>query len=240
MENYFNYFTEIEEHFQKRRGKVTLLSPLDWSLIESFQAAGIPLEAVLRGLDQAFEKHEKRRSKTQKVNSLAYCTQAILSEYERQREGSLGKSSQCRTGGGIDSADRENLVRLFEKACGRLKEALVQLQNQNVLLPIKILENARQSLQTIITEVITLERIDFENLEQRLSVLEEKILASLISSISEETLLSLRTTVGQEINRHRRGLKAEQVAMLEKKMMTKKILDQFGIPRLSLFYLPLN
>jgi hypothetical protein len=240
MENYFNYFTEIEEHFQKRRGKMTLLSPLDWSLIESFQAAGIPLEAVLRGLDQAFEKHEKRKSKTQKVNSLAYCTQAILSEYERQREGSLGKSTQPRTGGGTDSVDRANLVRLLEKACERLKEALVQLQKQNVLPPNGVLENAGQSLQMIIIEVTTLERVDYESLEQRLSVLEEKILASLVSSISEERLLSLRTAVGQEINRHRRGLKAEQIAMLEKKMMTKKLLDQFGMPRLSLFYLPLN
>ena len=60
MENYFNYFTEIEEHWQQCRGTVTLLSPLDWALIESFQESGIPLEVVLRGMEAAFAKQAKR------------------------------------------------------------------------------------------------------------------------------------------------------------------------------------
>jgi len=72
VENYFNYFTEIEEHFQQRRGGILLLSTLDWALIETWKDAGIPLEAVLRGIDSAFERYEKRPSK-RKVNSLAYC-----------------------------------------------------------------------------------------------------------------------------------------------------------------------
>ena len=33
METYFNYFTEIEEHFQRRRGTLLMLSPLDWALM---------------------------------------------------------------------------------------------------------------------------------------------------------------------------------------------------------------
>ena len=61
MENYFNYFTEIEEHFQRRRGGIRLLSTLDWALIETWKDAGIPLEAVLRGIEAAFERYEKRR-----------------------------------------------------------------------------------------------------------------------------------------------------------------------------------
>src|SRR5438105_2688257 len=73
--NYFNYFTEIEEHFQRRRGTTLLLSTLDWALIETWKDAGIPLEAVLRGIDIAFEKFQKRPSVFKKVNSLAYCSQ---------------------------------------------------------------------------------------------------------------------------------------------------------------------
>ena len=56
MENYFNYFTEIEEQFLRRRGGGLLLSTLDWALIESWKNSGVPLEAVLRGIDLAFEK----------------------------------------------------------------------------------------------------------------------------------------------------------------------------------------
>ena len=79
--NYFNYFTEIEEHFQRARGtSLFLLSPLDWALIETWKNAGVPLEAVLRGIDVAFEKWRGRRVKTQMVNSLAFCAQAVLTE----------------------------------------------------------------------------------------------------------------------------------------------------------------
>ena len=79
--NYFNYFTEIEEHFQRVRGTATfLLSPLDWALIESWKVSGIPLEAVLRGIDAAFEKWRGRKVRTQMVNSLTFCAQAVLTE----------------------------------------------------------------------------------------------------------------------------------------------------------------
>src|SRR5678815_1921721 len=77
----FNYFTEIEEHFQRARGTgLFLLSPLDWALIESWKNAEVPLEAVMRGIDVAFEKWRSRKVKTQRVNSLAFCAQAVLTE----------------------------------------------------------------------------------------------------------------------------------------------------------------
>jgi hypothetical protein len=81
LRNYFNYFTEVEEHFQRARGTgLFLLSPLDWALVESWKNSGVPLEAVLRGIDAAFEKWRGRKVKTQMVNSLAFCAQAVLTE----------------------------------------------------------------------------------------------------------------------------------------------------------------
>ena len=92
MENYFNYFTEIEEQFQRRRGGILLLSTLDWALIETWKDAGIPLEAVLRGIDGAFERYEKRPT-PRKVNSLAYCAQEVLAAAEEMKEAAVGASS---------------------------------------------------------------------------------------------------------------------------------------------------
>jgi hypothetical protein len=238
MENYFNYFTEIEEHFQKHRGKATLLSPLDWSLIESFQEAGIPVETVLRAVDRVFEKFGKGKSKVRKINSLAYCTQAILAEYEHQKESAVGKGNQFETSRG--TADRENIVQLLSRATDRLKEAINQLQSQPRPSPIEVLESITKSLQDIKKEVGALEHLDFENLELRLSALEDKILASLISTLSDDSLMGLRVSVNQEIGRHKRGLKSEHIALLERKLLNKKVFDLFGVPRLSLFYLPLN
>jgi hypothetical protein len=129
MENYFNYFTAIEEHFQKRRGTPTLLSPLDWALIESFQEAGIPLEAVLRGIDLAFDKHGRRKSKVQKVNSLSYCTQAVLSEFERLLEGSVGKGERTQPEAVKQDTERENLAEMMQRTLEQLKQVPEKARN---------------------------------------------------------------------------------------------------------------
>ena len=100
MDNYFNYFTEIEEHYLRRRGTHLLLSTLDWALIETWKSAGVPLEAVLRGVDDAFDKYDLRPSKSKKVNSLAYCSQAVLAAAEDMKEAAVGA-------GGEEKAQRE-------------------------------------------------------------------------------------------------------------------------------------
>jgi hypothetical protein len=239
MENYFNYFTEIEEHFQKRRGKATLLSPLDWSLMESFQQAGIPVEVVLRGVDRAFDKFEQRKNRLRQINSLAYCTQAIVAEYEHQKENAVGKDKKL-SSEADNAKDRENLSRLISEAVERVKSAIVRLEGQPLDSPVEVLEHVRSSLVDIQREVSGQGQLDYENLELRLGTMEEKIFASFVATLSDEAFLDLRLRVSQEISRHKRGLRAEHVAMLERKMLTRRIFDQFKLPRLSLFYLPLN
>src|ERR1700758_3579754 len=94
LQNYFNYFTEIEEHFQRRRGSILLLSTLDWALIETWREAGIPLEAVLRGIDEAFDRYDARKAhaRTQRINGLAWCAQAVMKATEEMREAMTGAS----------------------------------------------------------------------------------------------------------------------------------------------------
>ena len=92
--SYFNYFTEIEEHYLRRRGTHLLLSTLDWALIETWKNAVVPLEAVLRGVDDAFDKYDQRPSKSKKVNSLAYCSQSVLAAAEDMKEAAVGTSDQ--------------------------------------------------------------------------------------------------------------------------------------------------
>jgi hypothetical protein len=100
LQNYFNYFTEIEDQFQRRRGSILLLSTVDWALIETWREAGIPLAAVLRGIDAAFDKHDAKQSKRsqRKVNGLAWCAQAVMMAAEEMREVSVGMAQQPATG----------------------------------------------------------------------------------------------------------------------------------------------
>ena len=101
MENYFNYFTEIEDHFQKRRGTLTLLSPLDWALMEVWKDAGIPLQAVLRGIDATFDKWERRPRRTRKINGLAFCAQEALAAAEEMKEAAVGSDRPEKSSPGL-------------------------------------------------------------------------------------------------------------------------------------------
>ncbi len=239
MENYFNYFTEIEEHFQKRRGQVRPLSPLDWSLIESLREAGVPLAVVLRGVDQAFDRRSKRRRPVGKVNSLAYCTQTILAEHERQKESRAGRNDPAAQDGEGD-LDVPQLLKLLESARRRLESLLAGPKAAELPALRTVVEKVLGSLKGIMLEIEASQSLDYEGLELKLNTLEERIVAAILSGMNEESLLEAKQETQQEIQRHKRGLKAEHIAMLEGKLMRKKLLQTFGVPRLSLFYLPLN
>ena len=126
MQNYFNYFTEIEERFQQRRGALLLLSTLDWALIETWREAGIPLEAALRGIDAAFDKYEARqkRGRMRRINGLAWCAQAVMEAAEELREAAAGTRS-----GNIGAArigfEQERVAAHLEAAAAALDAATV-------------------------------------------------------------------------------------------------------------------
>jgi hypothetical protein len=86
VENYFNYFTEIEEKFRQCRSEPVLLSPLDWALVESWKEQGFPLEAVLAGIERSFEKFKAGKRSYRKVNTLAYCSQEVFRAVEESRQ----------------------------------------------------------------------------------------------------------------------------------------------------------
>jgi hypothetical protein len=191
-------------------------------------------------MEAAFAKQAKRPSRVQKVNSLSYCAQAILSEFERFQESSVGKHELRKSVSTRDQNERENLVQMMERTACQLIQVADRVHREGLSLAEDFFESIAGTLQSLKQEVIASTHLDFEQLEMRLSMLEDKILATLFAALSDEVILGLRTEVNQELNRHRRGLKAEHLAMLEKKMMSKKLLERFGVPRLSLFYMPLN
>jgi len=129
--NYFNYFTEIEERFQQRRGALLLLSTLDWALIETWRDAGIPLEAVLRGIDDAFDKYEARqkRGHMRRVNGLAWCAQAVMDAAEELREASTGTAQTNEAKEERDSGfEHERVAAHLEAAAGALVAAAIAPQ----------------------------------------------------------------------------------------------------------------
>jgi hypothetical protein len=216
--NYFNYFTEIEEHFQRARGTgLFLLSPLDWALIEAWKNGGIPLEAVLRGIDVAFEKWRKRpaQARIHMVNSLAYCAQAVTAEAQAMINAAPVAKKEAAAPFPVDD------VRAF---LARNAEALRKAGHEEIALALESLDV--DSLYG-----------DLEQLEQRLTAIEEKMIARLRGSASEEDLFEARRALDRELKPYRSKMTADQLAMLEKKFLGRRLLESAGVPRLSLFYL---
>jgi hypothetical protein len=217
--NYFNYFTEIEEHFQKARGTgLFLLSPLDWALIESWKTAGIPLEAVLKGIDEAFEKWRSRKIRRRNVNSLTYCAQAVMEA--AQRAPSTSARGQSATPFSV-----EDLQGHLTKAAGALRS------NAN-----SALHALAEALDSLAADAAAQSQ-QLEDLERRLTSLEDKIVAILRAAQTEEDLYAIRAALDRELSPYRGKMTAEQLAMLERRYLDTAVLERGRVPRLSLFYL---
>ncbi|MGC8792335.1 MAG: hypothetical protein ACP5U2_02965 [Bryobacteraceae bacterium] len=220
--NYFNYFTEIEEHFQRARGTgLFLLSPLDWALIETWKNAGIPLEAVLRGIDAAFEKWRSRPRRTQMINSLAYCAQAVL----REAEAMAGRVPAPRARPASPPFSVEELRAYLESNAAAVRR-----------LGDPVLEQVAQALERLAAE-IEQHVSDLEELERRLTALEDRMIAAVRARQSEEDLVAARRELDRQLRPYRSKMSAEQLAMLEKQFLERRLLESLGLPRLSLFYL---
>jgi hypothetical protein len=235
--NYFNYFTEIEEYFWKKRGAHLLVSPLDWAIMEAWQKAGVPLEAALRGIDKAFESYQSsRRGAGKPLKNLAYCTDAVLEAAEEQLEAAAGSAPKAARTAASESFSRDELKAYFAKNVAQLKHAAKKNSPRLTEMPGRLNELA-ESLESSALLLDTPGTLDLEDLERRLTILDEKIHALLMSHAAEELMLKIRREVDGQLAMYRRKMKAEQLAMVEKQYMQKRLLEEFGLPRLSLFYL---
>jgi hypothetical protein len=232
--NYFNYFTEIEDRFQQRRGALLLLSTLDWALIETWREAGIPLDAALRGIDAAFDKYEARQKKARmrRVNGLAWCAQAVMEAAEELREAAAGTAV-------APTESRESGFE-HERVAAHLESAATALDAATVATEACTATAAR--LRQLAAEV----RADsaesaaahnLEALERTLTVLEEKLFAALTAAAPEELLVALKEHAARELAPYRSRMGAVQLRQVERQFVQKQLLVHLRLPRLSLFYM---
>ena len=234
--NHFNYFTEIENYFWKKRGAHLLVSPLDWAIMDTWQKAGVPLEAVMKGIDQAFESYQRsRRGAGKPLKSLVYCTDAVLAAAEEQLEAAAGSASKNGNARAKEPFSRDELrsyiannaaqIGSLAKDKGRAKAGLAERLNE-----------VRESLDGMATLLDSPGPLDLEDLERRLTILDDKLEATLTSHASEEMMLEIRREMDGQLAAYRRKMKAEQIALVEKQYLQKRLLEEFRLPRLSLYY----
>ena len=227
MDNYFNYFTEIEEHFQKRRGTLMILSPLDWALMETWKDAGIPLDAVLRGIDASFDKWEKRPRHTRKVNSLAYCAQEVLASAEEMKNAAVGATPARNAAPGLEHAAVTEFLRTnaAQLEATTLPESAGGIAREAALTLLQLASEVEQGSSAM------------EDLERRLTVIEERLIAALLAATPNEALYQVRSEADRDLAPYRSKMTAAQIEQLHKQYVQKRLLEQYRVPRLSLFYM---
>jgi hypothetical protein len=228
VDSYFNYFTEIEEHFQRRRGTLLLLSTLDWALIETWKDAGIPVESVLRGIDATFDKYDRRPTKSRKVNGLGYCSQEVLAAAEEMKEAAVG----------TERAPEQHAATQTAEIAAFLKKNADSFAKANVpetALP--LVREQTESLRQLATTVKSGPAPNLEDLERRLTVMEEKLFASLLAATPDDAIVEIRAQADRDLAPYRSKMIAAQIDQLLKQYVNKKLLERFKLPRLSLFYL---
>lgn len=236
--NYFNYFTEIEEYFWKKRGAHLLVSPLDWAIMETWQRAGIPLEAALVGIDRAFESYQRSRrgGLGKPLKSLAYCTDAVLEAAEERKEAAAGSGPKVARVAAKDAFSRDEVKDYFARNIARVRAAAEKHAATAPELSARLSEIAK-SLESCLTLLDSPGTPDLEDLERRLTILDDKQQALLASHANDERMLQIRREMDGQLVAYRGKMKAEQLALVEKQYIQKRLLEEFGLPRLSLYYL---
>ncbi len=238
MDNYFQYFSEVEEHFLQRRGAPLIGSTLDWSQIEIWKNAGIPLEAVLRGIDSAFDKYEQRKSKRhEKINSILWCAQAVLSAAEDMKEAAVGAANPTSAKSSAAQGFEPVTIAAFLRRNADLLHA-AKLPHRTGISVQAIAEDAAATLRQFAAQIETAKAPSkLEDLERHLTVLEEKLFAVLLAATPDEDIVEVRAQADRELSPYRRKMSAPQIDQLQEQYVHKRLLEKYNLPRLSLFYM---
>jgi chlorite dismutase len=234
MQNYFHYFTEIEDRFNRRRGSLLMLSTLDWALIESWREAGVPLEAVLRGIDTAFDRYETRsvrsKGRLRKVNGLAWCAQAVMSAAEEMVEAATGTAPRRETPLQSSGFENERVAVYLKRNADAVVTASERTSNE-ALGPIAT------RLRELAAGMHEADATPLEDLDRILTVLEERMVDAVRTNTSEAELVTLRQQADAELAPFRSKMSAVQLRQVQLQFLTRRLLQIHLLPRLSLFYM---
>jgi hypothetical protein len=241
--NYYEYFSEIEERFSHRRGSILLLNTLDWALIETWREAGIPLEAVLRGIDNAFDKHDAKLQKagsrsrnSRKINGLAWCSQAVMQAAEEMVEAATGTAPSKREP--QESGFESGRVAAYLERNAEILGAPSMAQSQRDMGGMQeVLITTAQRLHELAATMRSDEPLALDDLDRTLTVLEEKLFATLQASATEQELVDLKTQADRELAPYRSKMSAVQLRQVQTQFLHKRLLELRALPRLSLFYM---
>ena len=236
--NYFNYFTEIEDAFVRRRGKHLFLSPIDWALMETWKQAGIPLHIVLRGIERAFHSHEAKKRK-RSVKSLLYCQEEIEAQYAEWLESRVGANPNSPVEADANKTPfTSTRVREYLQESRKSIEHLADARSQNGTDALgEALTRASDLLKDLETDFDTDADANTRKLEDSLTALERMLNDALLASVPKETVETVMKELKAQFKPYKSHMDSEVYKQTLNNLLLKRLREQHDVPRLSLFYL---
>lgn len=225
MNNYFNYFTEVEEYFVRKRGKNLLISPLDWCLVELWRDSGIPLHIVLRGIERSFESASRRQKSS--PNTLFYCHQAILEAYQEYQNAMVG-ASEDQESESVAEVSEETARR--EAVLGYLEDLEKRLQGQQE----EGFQRAGQRIAALRSEVSVSQPISYQEIDRDLAEIGSMLASTLKEDMGRERARELGSDVKKELKIYRKRLSKEMYQRLEGNYLDRQILGLYDLPEFNL------
>ncbi|MDT4968716.1 MAG: hypothetical protein QOJ64_3453 [Acidobacteriota bacterium] len=243
--NYFNYFTEIEDAFVRRRGKHLLLSPMDWALIESWKEMGVPLHVALNGIEHAFDSFESK-PRRRSVHSLLYCQEEVEAQYAEWRDGQLGGGGDADNGGSRPETAETDSTLPFPRA--EILNHLERAEDALRVIPLVSYTSSEddflQAVARAATRLIEVKknfsdavRPDAEKLEQSLTSLDNMLDDALRTAAPPELLARTTAAAEEQLEPYRKRMEPAVFEKTLDNLVLKRLRDAQGVPRLSLFYL---
>jgi hypothetical protein len=247
--NYFNYFTEIEEHFVRRRGKNLIVSPMDWSLITAWRDSGVPLHVALRGIDIAMDKFfSGKRRPSERPGTLFYCHDAVMAEYSRHLEAHLGEApppagdTAPAEGAGIPQGEKVKEGPTQDQVLAFIRARISEIED--TLAKHSFLESTSEGMNRVVSRLeeiagtlVSGSRVELEALERDLGILDDVLIAELLPEISKEEMLEWEQTAKKELKIYRKRLPKETYEKIHANFIQGSIHRKYNIGELSLFHL---
>jgi hypothetical protein len=227
--NYYNYFSEIEETFVRRRGRNLLLSPLDWALIETWQQRNVPLHIVLRAIEKVFDGVDEQPSRRRSVKSLMYCREEIEAQYAEWLERQAGKSEAKISSNG----EGDNGVFSRESVLEHLKNSIIAIN--------KFKEKTRSGDFTNVIRRLEELKIalsdDYEKTEEILIEIENFLNDELKRSADAAHLTAVKKDAEKQLSGYKNKMEKEVYEQTFDLIVVKRLREDAEIPRLSLYSL---
>jgi len=242
--NYYNYFTEIEDHFVRRRGKHLLVSPMDWHLIASWRNAGVPLNVALRGIDIAMDGYFARHTHgVSKVNSLCYCHDAVMEAYAGYLESRVGATTteSESTTGIADSPDSNEEEFGKDVISAFLSEKISEIESllakQYECQSTENIERVLLRLHEIALGVQNGSTPDTEALERDLGILDSLLCEELWLRLNAEEKEALEKEAKNDatLRIYKKQLPKESYGKMRDNFFQDKTRKKFQIGELSIF-----